>query len=269
MSKNNLTKNMNLTNFFYQINQSINLTKNSNVVYSANFGSYDNLTDPKFINHEIDYIYFTDNPKIQSSVWKVILVNKYSSDSRMTARLLKHMPHMFLERYESSLWVDAQLKIDKIPPKKLFLEYKNDFVCFRHWSRKRVYLEAISCIKVGHESPFKILSQYLKYKCNGFKDNEDLIASGVLLRRHMKKSVIAFQETWMDEIYNQSIRDQLSFNYSVYKKGFNHSFFKEDMLEAFTKSEHNYHGVYRNGKMKVPVQRHIYNFLKYFKNKIK
>ena len=45
MSKNNLTKNMNLTNFFYQINQSINLTKNSNVVYSANFGSYDNLTD--------------------------------------------------------------------------------------------------------------------------------------------------------------------------------------------------------------------------------
>ena len=268
MDKNNLIKNVDFVKFLNEVNAKINATKNSKVVYSANFGSYDNLTDPLFIDKEIDYIYFTDNPEIESSVWKIILVEKCPFDSRMTARIIKHMPHAFLSKYNSSLWVDAQLKIDKAPLKVLFSELDNsDFICFRHWRRNRLYLEALSCIKNGHDSVYKISSQYFKYKYNGYIDDKALIASGVLLRRHMNKNIISFQEKWMNQIYGESIRDQLSFNYVAFNENLQYSIFNDDMLDIFTQLDHQNYGTYENGNFSVPIQRRIYNLLVYLKIK--
>lgn len=268
MNENGFSLGPDIFNFLKHLNQKVINTKNTNVVYSANFGSYDNLTDVNFIEEGIDYIYFTDNPKIKSSSWNIILLENISFDPRMAARVIKHLPHMFLKNYESSMWIDAQIKIDKVSPKKLFIELSDsDYICFKNWHRNRVYLEVLACIRIGHDSIYKILSQYLKYKFNGFKDDRDLIASGVLLRKHLKQNIINFQEEWMYQIYSKSIRDQLSFNYVADVEDLNYSIFNENMQDFFSLSKHKRYGYYKNNKLKIPLQRKIYKLLERLKNK--
>ena len=270
MSSQNLIKDFDsdtrLKNFFKNIEQKIKKSTNSKVLYSANFGSYDSLKDPILVEPGIDYIYFTDNPKIKSDLWQVILIDSMLFDSRMMARIFKHLPHFFLSQYKSSIWLDAQIRIDKSSINYIFsLLNNNNFICFKHNRRNRVYMEALACIKIGHESIFKIVSQYISYKLNGFKDHDRLIESGVLARNHMKRNISLFQEAWIKEIFFRSIRDQLSFNYVASKENLEYFIFSEKMSDLFSLSQHKHYGIYKNGSFKIPIQRRIYRIINRFR----
>ena len=266
MKSTNLIKDINLDqrlkDFFRNIESKIKKSSNLKVVYSANFGSYDSFKDLVSIEEGVDYIYFTDNPKIKSDLWHVVLLDSKFLDSREMARAFKHLPHLFLSQYNSSLWIDAQLIINKSSINHIFsFLNNNDFICFKHTRRNRVYKEALSCLRMGHESFYKIINQYISYRCAGFKDCEDLIESGVLARNHMKKNVSFFQEAWANEIFFRSIRDQLSFNYVASKTNFVYSFFSEKMSDLFTLTGHDHYGLYKNGSLKIPIQRRIFRII--------
>ena len=273
MKSKNLKKDINsdlrLKDFFANIESKIKKSSNFKVVYSANFGSYDSFKDLVFIEKDVDYIYFTDNPKIKSDLWQVILLDSKLFDSREMARAFKHLPHFFLSQYNSSLWIDAQIIINKSSVNHIFsfLNNNNDFICFKHSRRNRVYQEAMACLRIGHESIYKIITQYISYRLEGFKDCEDLIESGVLARNHKKKNVSIFQEAWANEIFFKSIRDQLSFNYVASKTNFAYSFFAEKMSDLFTLTSHDHYGVYKNGSFKIPIQRRIYRIVNFLRGK--
>ncbi len=257
-----------LTNFLLSLKNKIKKPDHTRVIYSANFGSYDAIVDPAFVDADIDYIYFTDNKDAKSEIWNIIYIDEIFIDARSTARIIKHMPHKFLEDWERSLWIDSQIRINKCSLKSFFNKYNEDnFVCFKNWLRNRVYLEALSCALKGHASVFSILKQYLKYKYNGFPDDKYLLASGVLLRNHMNKNNIRLQNFWIKEVITQTIRDQLSFNYCAYRENFQFNYFEENFFNIFTLENHKKHGIYRNGNFKVPIQRSFYNLLKFLKIK--
>ena len=254
-----------LKSFLRGIDSKIKQSSNSKVIYSANFGSYDSPKDPIFIESDIDYLYFTDNPEIQSDLWHVIFIDSNLFDSRMMARIFKHLPHFFLTQYRSSLWVDAQITINKASASYIFSLLDNrSFICFRHNRRTKVFYEAIACIRIGHDSIKKIVTQYISYRLDGFKDYDPLIASGVLARNHMKKNIFIFQELWFKEIFNRSIRDQLSFNYLASKESLEYSTFPEKMSDLFSLNNHQHYGVYKNGALRIPFQRRIYRIISGF-----
>lgn len=254
--------------FLSSVEKRLPRTENKKVVYSANFGSYDLVREPKFVDHDVDYIYFTDNPEIKSEIWSVIYIEVVFSDARITARILKHLPHMFLTQYNSSLWLDARIMTKKYSANSIFSKMgKEKFMCFKHPKRNSVFFEALSCIKKGHDSVSKIILQYIQYRIGGFSDEYQLIESGVLLRKHLNKNVSLFQEKWLIEIFHKSVRDQLSFNYTASKFELVYAHFPEMMNQLFTLTDHAKHGVYTSAGFKVPIQRYIYRIVTILRKK--
>jgi hypothetical protein len=60
-----------------------------------------------------------------------------------------------------------------------------------------------------------------KYKTEGFPKNYGLIESTILFRKINDPLVKKTMEVWFSELLNGSFRDQLSFNYAIYKTGLN------------------------------------------------
>ena len=57
-----------------------------------------------------------------------------------------------------------------------------------------------------------------RYNAEHFEDNYGLGEFSFIIRRHNKKDCINIMEKWWNEIINYSHRDQLSFNYILWKE---------------------------------------------------
>ena len=68
------------------------------VVYTAIIGNYDELKEPKVISEGFDYVCFTDDVKLKSKVWKIIVVdNPQRLDNTRLSRKIKILCNFFLK----------------------------------------------------------------------------------------------------------------------------------------------------------------------------
>ena len=67
-----------------------------------------------------------------------------------------------------------------------------------------------------------------KYLNEEYPSNNSLAVTMQLLRRHNKKDCIKAMEQWWEEIKYGSKRDQLSFNYSMWKTNTSFVYFNGD-----------------------------------------
>lgn len=188
------------------------------VVYTAIFGNYEDLLDPKFINEDLDYICFTDNPNLKSDIWEVRLINEEDLDNVRKARKVKILPHKYLNEYDYSLWVDAGFQI--IGDIKQFINMYStgkSFMSCIHTNRDCIYDEAHECLlqKKDDENLFKIQTDI--YKKNGFPEKYGLIESGVIFRKHNDPNLIKAMEDWCSEVINYTNRDQISLPYVLWE----------------------------------------------------
>jgi len=191
-------------------------------VYTAITNDFDNLWDPEFVSADIDYICFTTNAKLKSSIWNVIDVPFRYRDPRRLARLFKVLPHLFLRHYTLSVWMDGNvIPIGDIHELLGELSIDEKFLCFRHPSfRNCIYGEGVRCIWTGKDRASTILKQLLTYKAAHYPFHNGLVATAVLVRRHQDEHVKALMEAWWNEIDGNSCRDQISFNYAAWKTNF-------------------------------------------------
>lgn len=85
------------------------------VVYTAIFGGYNELIEqPQFEN--VDYICFTDR-NLSSSTWKVVVVSEppIGDDNTRNNRYYKILPHLHLQDYQYSIYIDGNFIIKKNP----------------------------------------------------------------------------------------------------------------------------------------------------------
>ena len=186
------------------------------VVYTAIFGGKDELQDaPSF--HNVDFLCFTDNPKLTSRAWKIVTVVS-EGDPRKAARIYKIVPHRFLSEYQCSLWVDGT-HIPAVDPRYLVYKYLEnvDIAMFAHYSRDCIYDEMQACIRYGKGNADDIRRQEAAYRSEGYPAHNGLATCTVILRRHHLAHVKRTMEDWWAEIERHSIRDQLSFNYVAYR----------------------------------------------------
>ncbi len=234
------------------------MKENKTVIYTAIFGGKDNLIEPKAVSKNCDYICFTDTD-FKSEIWRVRKVEPPVKDDPVrSARKYKILPHRFLSEYEYSVWVDGNLLIrgdlsglidrylrgtnmavfDHANYKwnpghtklQIFLNiFRRDYPYVRHC----VYEEGEELIKMNAMGAYKddsrtIRDQLDKYRGEGYPENNTLIQSSVLVRRHNAPDVVKAMEDWWREVKYHSRRDQLSFNYVAWKNKFNFVYMKGD-----------------------------------------
>ncbi|MEY8413827.1 glycosyltransferase domain-containing protein [Lachnospiraceae bacterium 62-26] len=192
-------------------------------VYTCITGDYDNLQS---IEKEegIDYLCFTNNPKLKSDCWSIVNIedDKELSDVGLS-RKIKMIGHpVIAEQYDISIWVDGAIQIRGSV--KSFLKDvcgldRYNIACFRHRMRNCVYEEALACIvqRKADKKDILYLLDFLEQE--RFPRNCGLAECTVLVRRHNSAEVKQMMSLWF-ELYSKYVkRDQLTFPYCIYKLG--------------------------------------------------
>lgn len=189
------------------------------VIYTAIAGDYDNLREPSYVDPYCDYICYTDNYNLKSKIWEIRPLPDWNGDFNRSAKQVKILPHKFLPEYQWSIWVDGAFEIQGNLRALLNTYALNSyFLSFMHYRRNSVYKEAEILAKAGFDDKNLIAKQIIKYKAEGYPDCNELIAGGVLFRKHQEDAVFRLMEAWWNEIEEYSRRDQISFNYCAWKK---------------------------------------------------
>lgn len=194
--------------------------KKSICVYTCITGNYDNLKEIENLEPEIDYYCFTNNHNIQSNTWNVVYIEDEKLSDIQLARKIKILGHEKINKdYEIHVWMDGTV----IFRKKIsdfvnyYLKEEDNLVMFKHGERSSIYEEAFACLNCRKEKKKKIETLFKFYEKENYKYDNGLVESTVFIRRTKNKKVQSTMKLWFDMIINYSTRDQLSFNYCIYK----------------------------------------------------
>ena len=199
------------------------------VVYTALFGDYDDLIDPKEKFEGCDFICFTDQKNLNTDIWKIRAVEDVDLPQYIMNRKYKLLPHLFLSYYDQSLYVDSNVYIKKNPlnlAKKYLDEY--DIAIPRHFRNSCIYEEAEFVIGSGKAERNDVYKQILKYKNDQFPSNFGLTETNIVFRNHNAKMVIKLMNDWWRELNTYTHRDQLSLMYFVWKHNVNLKIIEEN-----------------------------------------
>lgn len=221
---------------------------NTKVIYTAIFGGYDALQEPTVRPDGWDFVCFSDQ-QISSKTWDVRVVEPTEGDPTRTARKYKILPHRYLGSYDVSIWMDGNLLVrgDVNELVEKHLQNTNvavfDHAHARHRDKEkspdvsgsvREQLEKLLAMaEKGRvkDDPAVMQAQYERYQQEGFPDDNGILLSMVLLRRHNEPDVREAMELWWQEVKKGSKRDQLSFNYAAWKTGLDFVYIKENVRE--------------------------------------
>ena len=223
---NNVKYHVNLTprDWLNKYIQHYSTEKNKRVVYTCITGKYDKLISPSYVQTDVDYVCFTDNLNQDGGVWKLRPIPSDLSglDKVKQQRIVKICPHKYLSEYEDSIWVDGSMDI--LLNVNTFISEccsENDKQVFirKHPNRTCIYHEAKVCVSMKKDTSEHINKQINRYKQEGFPTNYGLVETNVIYRKHNTEYCKQLMETWANEVKTESHRDQLSFNYALWKCG--------------------------------------------------
>lgn len=246
------------------------MLSNKLVVYTAVFGSYDDLKDPIQKFEGCDFVCFTDQKDITSSIWDIRYVDSVELTPALHNRYYKMFPHKIFADYKYSLYVDANISIlsnpidliDKYLSKDIF------FACPRHFERDCIYDEAEECIRLGRAFKSDVISLINRYNEEGFPKHFGLAENNILLRCHDTSQLDDLMSDWWECINNGPMRDQLSLMYLCWKKSVLVSFMKESSRNKnkyfLIRLHHNNDGVIRNIKKLIKLRKERYMLIRFF-----
>jgi hypothetical protein len=178
-------------------------------------------------------ICFTDNPAISSKDWSVVPLRNPIFDFARESRRPKLLAHKYLAEFDWSLYVDCTVRL-KQNPLAILRQYGSQsapFVCFRHPWRDCVYDEGEETIRLGLDTEARVREQLDSYATRGFPRHAGLIAGTMLLRRHGDERLIEVSENWFEHVLRFSRRDQLSFNFVAWQRGFLYAHFAGELTD--------------------------------------
>ena len=183
------------------------------VVYTAIFASYDLLLPNK--TSLAQHICFTDC-KINALGWDIRVVERKHRDPRREARMYKALPHRWFPDADITIWHDGDIGLKVLPDEVTCFLGKQDVAAFKHPWHNDIRDEAMAIVRTGRANPDVVYRQLAAYLNEGYIGQ--MYATGVLIRRN-NDAITAFNEAWWDELLRYTLRDQLGFNYLLWKTG--------------------------------------------------
>ena len=196
------------------------------VVYTCITGGYDDLKKLSNVTPGVDYICFTDNKDLKSDIWKIRPIPEelltYSKVKQQ--RGVKILQHRYLPEYDISIWVDANMDVKGNLNDYLKNFDFNKYSVFipEHPARKCIYKEKTACVslkKITGDGIKLADKQMARYKAEKFPENDGLVQTNIVIRKHNTEYCKKLMELWWNELKDYSHRDQLSFNYALWKNG--------------------------------------------------
>ena len=201
-------------------------------IYTCITGNYDKPYIPYVIESNCDYFLYTDNVKDNEhlkvgNIWQVknipdnILKLK---DKVLINRYIKMHPHELFgdSQYDYAIYIDGNISIvsnissfcDKVSS-------KTGLAFHKHYNKKCAYDEIKTCEIVGKGNLKDLKNQEKKYKKEGFPINFGLFECNVIVSDLKNKiSSEVLNNWWKEFISSKSMRDQISFPYSLWKNNY-------------------------------------------------
>lgn len=174
-----------------------------NTIYTAIFGPYEELKEPRVITSGWRYICITDQD-FYSDVWNVIKIPKRAFPILAARRdKITNFP------INNSIWIDGSFTINCNLNDFWDKNMIGDFTVFSHPLRNCVYEEAEACIRNNRGEHESIRGYIELLKQNNIQSHSGLIQSGILMRRDTR-TVRKFCDEWYAQM-KYCTRDQLSF----------------------------------------------------------
>ena len=234
------------------------------VIYTVIFGDYDVIRKPYIIKGTFDYYYITDNKTDNiPKPWRVIRINHQDQDISRLNRLFKFFPHLFLDNYQYSLYIDGNITLIKNPTDILHKVLINfPMACISHPERSCAYEEAIQCVAKTKDANDIIEKQMNRYKKECFPENYGLTQNGVIFRNHFNPNLARLMESWWTELCLESKRDQLALSYVSWKTGIHINIISPSTILARKKiMKESYFYYFRHKSSKLTT---IKMFIKFF-----
>jgi hypothetical protein len=183
------------------------------VVYTCLFGYSELFNHFTYEKDGIDFVCFTDDPELRSDFWKIELLPSKLLDPARAAKQIKALAHVYLSQYDWSMYIDNTVRL-KVEPKRIFEQYlapaKSPLVCFKHFERDCIYDEAKVVLAMRFDTPERVNSQMALYRHLGYPARDGLAKSTLLLRKHHDPALQRVMNTWSEQVFCYSKRDQLS-----------------------------------------------------------
>ncbi len=205
------------------------------VVYTCICSNYEKPILHSYIRDDWDYICFTDDETLLQtghSQWMIRPLQFQALDGTRNNRWHKMFPHKILNEYDISLYVDGN--IDIIAPNvfdyidsELLDKEKELLAVNKHPKRTCIYDEAITCKKYKKDQDSLIDTQMQIFRELNYPIKNGLKENNMIYRIHHNDKVKAIMEEWWWWVSNYSKRDQLSFDYVLWKYNFKVHVFKE------------------------------------------
>lgn len=196
------------------------------VVYTCITGGYDRIHEPSYVTPGVDYICFTDNMDMKSKTWKLKpMPEELKGFSKVKQqRGVKILAHRYLPDYDISIWVDGVVDVRGNIKDYLKTFDFNTYSVFipEHPERKCIYKEIDACIRIKKIKGDQVTlakKQLERYRAEKFPENYGLVQTNVMIRWHNDQYSKDLMEKWWSELKDYSHRDQLSFNYALWKCG--------------------------------------------------
>ncbi|CCO22587.1 glycosyltransferase domain-containing protein [Maridesulfovibrio hydrothermalis] len=207
---------------------------NEIVVYTALSNNYDKLLPPLVKTPGVSYICFSDNPDLCVEGWEIHPLPEFLTDPEdhvRRAKMPKVLPHLLLEKFEHSVWVDASMQIKGCMLDFVLQcqQYDKEFVLFEHPDAPRtIYEEGAICIAFKLDNKDTIQRQLAIYNQRGLTESHSIPACTIIYRRHNTHQIKLAMQDWWNEILMHSRRDQLSFVYVMQKHALSYGVIPEN-----------------------------------------
>ena len=192
------------------------------VIYTAMVGGYDEIMQPKVVDDRFDYILFSnDIQEKQIGVWQVRPISYHNEDNTRICRYVKTHPEELLSGYEFSVWMDSNVRIQTqfIYERTIELYRQGcQIASMNHLERNCIYDEAFIVQDYYLEYEFIILKWCHQLRKQNYPRDNGLFETNVVYRRN-NESIEKLDVLWWSCIDTYSRRDQLSFNYVLWKQG--------------------------------------------------
>lgn len=218
-----LKKLINYINNFFIDNKIIINTKSNNkkVVYTCITNGYDNLPIHSYIDTNWDYICFTDDTSlIEQKIygnWTIRPIIFNELDNTRNNRWHKLHPHIILNNYEESIYIDANINVLNDYLFTCIEKLNYNISISKHPERICIYEEAKAVSYFKKDNDEIIKKQINIYKKENFPEDLGLTDNSCIYRKHNDKEIISIMEDWWYWVKNYSKRDQLSLFYVLWK----------------------------------------------------
>ena len=197
--------------------------KNNYAIYTAMIGGYDEIKQPMVVDDRFDYILFSNEIKEDRvGIWQVKPIPYYNEDNTRVCRYVKTHPNELLPEYEFSIWMDANLQICTSFVYERAIELHNEGFAISsmwHLTRHCIYDEAFTVVNMMVEREDVVVKWCHQLRKEKFPRNLGLCETNLLFRKHNHSVTSKINMLWWQCIDKYSRRDQLSFNYVLWKIG--------------------------------------------------